>query len=270
MTASLFTPDPSDPRRRSESRPRGGSAGRLAVARSVRCVVLLLPLGPAALSLTEQNTEAIYATFAAGHRSHDQFLAQLEVAQAGDDLLPLRVFRAFDVLFDSRHTFTVRDAACAERYGARDSRSSADRPTRAIRSCTLQGWSSLLVGQRLVGELICSFSGRRLWPRTTSLPSRRRWQTSRSPWCTDRRARSLCVESIHSRRASFGLPLASQGRTNRDIAQALFVTARTVEGHRTSIFRKLELDSCNELRASAGKVAINPSCATDPTVWQED
>jgi DNA-binding CsgD family transcriptional regulator len=41
--------------------------------------------------------------------------------------------------------------------------------------------------------------------------------------------------------------LASQGLTNREIAQTLFVTARTVEGHLTSIFRKLELDSRNEL-----------------------
>jgi DNA-binding CsgD family transcriptional regulator len=44
--------------------------------------------------------------------------------------------------------------------------------------------------------------------------------------------------------------LASQGLTNREIAQALFVTARTVEGHLTSIFRKLQLDSRNELRAA--------------------
>jgi DNA-binding CsgD family transcriptional regulator len=44
--------------------------------------------------------------------------------------------------------------------------------------------------------------------------------------------------------------LASQGLTNREIAQSLFVTARTVEGHLTSIFRKLQLDSRNELRAA--------------------
>jgi DNA-binding CsgD family transcriptional regulator len=43
--------------------------------------------------------------------------------------------------------------------------------------------------------------------------------------------------------------LASQGLTNRGIAQTLFVTARTVEGHLTSIFRKLQLDSRNELAA---------------------
>ena len=35
--------------------------------------------------------------------------------------------------------------------------------------------------------------------------------------------------------------LAAQGLTNREIAQALFVTARTVEGHLTHAFRKLDL-----------------------------
>jgi DNA-binding CsgD family transcriptional regulator len=44
--------------------------------------------------------------------------------------------------------------------------------------------------------------------------------------------------------------LASQGLTNREIAQTLFVTTRTVEGHLTSIFRKLQLDSRSELRAT--------------------
>jgi DNA-binding CsgD family transcriptional regulator/uncharacterized protein YfiM (DUF2279 family) len=43
---------------------------------------------------------------------------------------------------------------------------------------------------------------------------------------------------------------ASQGLTNREIAQTLFVTARTVEGHLTSIFRKLQLDSRSELAAA--------------------
>jgi len=44
--------------------------------------------------------------------------------------------------------------------------------------------------------------------------------------------------------------LASRGLTNREIAQTLFVTTRTVEGHLTSIFRKLQLDSRNKLHAA--------------------
>jgi DNA-binding CsgD family transcriptional regulator len=41
--------------------------------------------------------------------------------------------------------------------------------------------------------------------------------------------------------------LASQGLTNREIAQQLFITDRTVEGHLTSVFRKLRLESRTEL-----------------------
>jgi DNA-binding CsgD family transcriptional regulator len=43
---------------------------------------------------------------------------------------------------------------------------------------------------------------------------------------------------------------ASQGLSNREIAQTLFVTARTVEGHLTSVFRKLQVDSRDELPAA--------------------
>jgi DNA-binding CsgD family transcriptional regulator len=43
--------------------------------------------------------------------------------------------------------------------------------------------------------------------------------------------------------------LANQDLTNREIAQMLFITARTVEGHLTSVFRKLQLDSRSGLSA---------------------
>lgn len=44
--------------------------------------------------------------------------------------------------------------------------------------------------------------------------------------------------------------LAGEGLTNREIAQTLFITARTVEGHLTSVFRKLRLDSRDQLPAA--------------------
>src|SRR5919197_3181969 len=47
--------------------------------------------------------------------------------------------------------------------------------------------------------------------------------------------------------------LASQDLTNREIAQMLFVTDRTVEGHLTSVFRKLHLDTRTELPAALAK-----------------
>ena len=49
--------------------------------------------------------------------------------------------------------------------------------------------------------------------------------------------------------------LAAQGMTNREIAQALFVTARTVEGHLTRTFQKLDLHSREDLRAVAHVLA---------------
>jgi DNA-binding CsgD family transcriptional regulator len=52
---------------------------------------------------------------------------------------------------------------------------------------------------------------------------------------------------------------ASQGLTNREIAQTLFVTARTVEGHLTSVFRKLQLASRDELRAALERDARVPA-----------
>jgi DNA-binding CsgD family transcriptional regulator len=53
--------------------------------------------------------------------------------------------------------------------------------------------------------------------------------------------------------------LAGQGLTNREIAQTLFVTARTVEGHLTSVFRKLGVDSRDELPAALASGAPVPA-----------
>jgi DNA-binding CsgD family transcriptional regulator len=49
--------------------------------------------------------------------------------------------------------------------------------------------------------------------------------------------------------------LASQDLTNREIAQTLFITSRTVEGHLTSVFRKLQLSSRDELPAALAQDA---------------
>ena len=45
--------------------------------------------------------------------------------------------------------------------------------------------------------------------------------------------------------------LAADGLTNREIAQALFVTMRTVEGHLTRVFAKLEVALAQETSAAA-------------------
>ncbi len=69
---------------------------------------------------------------------------------------------------------------------------------------------------------------------------------------TGARPRSVVLTGVESltpseRRVA---ELAADGRTNRMIAQALFVTARTVEGHLTHVYRKLDLSSREELAAA--------------------
>jgi DNA-binding CsgD family transcriptional regulator len=49
--------------------------------------------------------------------------------------------------------------------------------------------------------------------------------------------------------------MAAEGPTNREIAQALFVTQRTVEVHLTSIYRKLAISSRSQLAAALAKPA---------------
>jgi DNA-binding CsgD family transcriptional regulator len=52
---------------------------------------------------------------------------------------------------------------------------------------------------------------------------------------------------------------ASQGLSNREIAQMLFITTRTVEGHLTSVYRKLRVDSRDELPAALADGAQLPA-----------
>jgi DNA-binding CsgD family transcriptional regulator len=66
---------------------------------------------------------------------------------------------------------------------------------------------------------------------------------------TGARPRRLVLGGLESLTASERrvAELAGEGLTNREIAQSLFVTARTVEGHLTSVFRKLGLNSREQL-----------------------
>ncbi len=58
--------------------------------------------------------------------------------------------------------------------------------------------------------------------------------------------------------------LAAAGLTNREIAQSLFVTARTVEGHLTNVFRKLELESRDGISAAIAAGAPRSPEARSP------
>jgi DNA-binding NarL/FixJ family response regulator len=41
--------------------------------------------------------------------------------------------------------------------------------------------------------------------------------------------------------------MAAEGMTNREVAQALFVTEKTIENHLRSVFRKLEIGSRTQI-----------------------
>jgi DNA-binding NarL/FixJ family response regulator len=49
--------------------------------------------------------------------------------------------------------------------------------------------------------------------------------------------------------------MAAEGPTNREIAQTLYVTQRTVEVHLTSIYRKLAISSRSQLAAALAEPA---------------
>ena len=57
------------------------------------------------------------------------------------------------------------------------------------------------------------------------------------------------VESLTERELRVAT-LAADGQTNRDIAQALYVTPKTVEVHLTNAYRKLNIASRRELPAA--------------------
>jgi len=74
---------------------------------------------------------------------------------------------------------------------------------------------------------------------------------------TGARPRRILITGIASLTASESrvAELAAEGLTNREIAQALFVTMRTVEGHLTQVFRKLDLSSREQLAGALAEEA---------------
>jgi DNA-binding CsgD family transcriptional regulator len=58
--------------------------------------------------------------------------------------------------------------------------------------------------------------------------------------------------------------MASEGLTNRDIAQALFVTEKTVEGHLGHAYRKLDITSRADLPKALIRQAATPGTAPPP------
>ena len=71
-------------------------------------------------------------------------------------------------------------------------------------------------------------------------------------YATGARPRTTALDGIESltERELRVATLAADGQTNRDIAQALYVTPKTVEVHLTNAYRKLNIGSRRELTAA--------------------
>jgi DNA-binding NarL/FixJ family response regulator len=50
--------------------------------------------------------------------------------------------------------------------------------------------------------------------------------------------------------------MAAEGLTNREIAQALFLTEKTIEVHLTRVYRKLEIQSRSQLARALPATAV--------------
>ena len=150
-------------------------------------------------------------------------------------------------------------ASCSARTAWRSSR----RPPSCSR-CRASGSSARGRSRRSAPS--CAARGA---PRTRASRCGARSRSARSPG--RRRSRSTCARSStppapgRARRRSGGVEslterelrvatLAADGQTNRDIAQALYVTPKTVEVHLSNAYRKLDIASRRELPA-----ALTPS-----------
>jgi DNA-binding CsgD family transcriptional regulator len=71
-------------------------------------------------------------------------------------------------------------------------------------------------------------------------------QELRATGARPRRLEFSGVEALTARERQIA-ELAAHGRSNPEIAQSLFVTRRTVETHLTSVYRKLDIESREEL-----------------------
>ena len=96
---------------------------------------------------------------------------------------------------------------------------------------------------------------------TTRAPSRSRDRAETELRATGARPRRVVLTGLDSLTASERriAELAGQGLTNREIAQTLFITARTVEGHLTSVFRKLDVRFARQTPAALASDAPVPA-----------
>ena len=149
---------------------------------------------------------------------------------------------------------TLRAATRACRTWRRRSPSSTARPPGSSTRAALAALGAALRRARRPAEAREPLRARAGARRRAAAPAR--WPSTCAPSCyaTGARPRTTAlrgVESLTRQRAARGRP-GRRGRTNRDIAQALFVTPKTVEVHLSNAYRKLGVRSRRELAGALG------------------
>jgi DNA-binding NarL/FixJ family response regulator len=118
------------------------------------------------------------------------------------------------------------------------------------------GAGACFVAPTAVRRRVSTFAAPSSWPRSAA---RRLWPRVRRPscWLPVARPRRIALSGLESltpseRRVAV---MAAEGPTNREIAQALFVTPKTVEVHVSNVYRKLGISSRSQLPAALAEPA---------------
>jgi class 3 adenylate cyclase/DNA-binding CsgD family transcriptional regulator len=228
--------------------PEGAAADALASGRIIEAVGMRNP------AITPWQTEAALAFLALGEPERSRELATDELARARRWGARRPIGRALRVLGLAQGADTGLDSL---RESVSTLESSSARLERA-RSLVELGAAIRRAGQRVEARETLR-AGLDLAQGCGAGPLAERARDELVAAGAKPRSRALSgVESLtpSERRIS---AMAAEGMANRDIAQALFVTPRTVEMHLSNAFRKLEISSRTQLvDALAGALDRDP------------
>jgi DNA-binding CsgD family transcriptional regulator len=191
------------------------------------------------------RSEAALAQLALGERGRAHALAQEDVGLARAFGAP----RALGCALRAAGLVVGGDAGIAHLREAAASLADSDAPLEHARALTDLGGALRRHGQRSEARA----------PRRRGLELAHRCQAA--ALAARARAELLATGARPRRPALSGVDaltpserrvaqMAATGLTNRQIAEALFVTARTVEGHLTHVFQKLDVSGRTELAAA--------------------
>lgn len=220
-----------------------------AAARLLEAGDQLLSLGATSPSIAAWRSEAALALAAAGHHDRARELAAEEVVLARAFGAP----RALGVALQAAGLLEI-DRSAGSRMLAEACAVLEASPARLAHAKALTAFGAALRRRRRRSEAR-EHLRRGLDLGTRLGATRLRRQAHTELLAAGARPRSLVLSGIEALTASERrvAELAAGGATNRLIAQTLFVTPRTVEGHLTHVYRKLNVEGRRELSGALGR-----------------